>query len=434
MADFEELSFVIPGHTPETMPLNRLLEYLQQMTAVLGDPDKLHLIEVREGSCEPVLHTDVATALTVRDRAARVARGDGTKRQIDGLNNIRRMLRRDGVRRRPALLRSQQVIYLQIEAAPDETELTGIRQSGAVDGALIKIGGAGENALIQLQDIDGKIISGFTAKRSVAKDLAQHLWDPVRLFGVGQWGRNDEGSWVLEKMQVQSFEVLEDDPWQSRLESSERSMLFGQKTASSVYSASGTGTSERCFRQHDAKHPAQSERGAPKDSGTETPVDLAKERAEGVVQELERAHRKIILPAPACAELLTAIGADAQQYLNIVGRSRLFEVAPFDALSAAELAILNRGVFAAADERNRAEPYQKRKVDRQIIAICKVKGVTDLYTDDKGLSDLARLCGMNPIPLIDCPVPDGARQMPLTGLEPHDPIPEGERDDDEAPE
>ena len=31
------------------------------------------------------------------------------------------------------------------------------------------------------------------------------MWDPVRLFGVGQWGRSDEGIWELEKMQVQSL-------------------------------------------------------------------------------------------------------------------------------------------------------------------------------------------------------------------------------------
>ena len=211
MADFEELSFVIPGHTPETMPLNRLLDYLHQIAALLGDPEKLHLVAVREGSCEPVFHTDVPTSLMVRERAARVQRGDGTKKQIDGLNHIRRMLREDGVRKHPALLRTTKSIFLKIEAAPEETVISGIRQSSSVDGALIKIGGAGENAAIQLQDLDGKIVSGFTAKRATAKELAHHMWEPVRLHGVAQWGRNDDGRWELERMQVNSFDPLEDD-------------------------------------------------------------------------------------------------------------------------------------------------------------------------------------------------------------------------------
>lgn len=167
--------------------------------------------------------------------------------------------------------------------------------------------------------------------------------------------------------------------------------------------------------------------------GTTTPVELAKERAEGVVEAIQRDNRKIILPTPACAELLTAIGPDAQQYLEIVGRSRVFEVASFDARAAMELAFLNRGVFSKEDTDNAAEPYQKRKVDRQIIAICKVAGVIEVYTDDKGLAKRARLCGIEPISISDCPIPESSRQHSL-GLElvRHEELPESEPDDDEA--
>ena len=168
-------------------------------------------------------------------------------------------------------------------------------------------------------------------------------------------------------------------------------------------------------------------------AGTDTPVELAKERAESVVALIEKARRKIILPAPACAELLTAIGPDAQQYLNVVGRSRVFEIGNFDARGAAELALLNRGTFAATDEKYGLEPYQKRKVDRQIVAICKVYGVTELYTDDLGLAKSARLCGITPISLSEVPIPDTARQLPLELLEAHEELPEPENDTPQPP-
>jgi predicted nucleic acid-binding protein len=161
--------------------------------------------------------------------------------------------------------------------------------------------------------------------------------------------------------------------------------------------------------------------------GTNSPVELARERAESVVADIEKARRKIILPAPALAELLTAIGPDAQQYLTIIGRSRVFEIGNFDARGAAELALLNRGVFAATDARDKIDPYQKRKVDRQILAICKVYGVTDLYTDDKGMASRARLCGIVPVSLSEIPIPDAARQHALA-LEPHEALPEPESD------
>jgi predicted nucleic acid-binding protein len=163
----------------------------------------------------------------------------------------------------------------------------------------------------------------------------------------------------------------------------------------------------------------------PDDPATGEPLAFGRQRAEAVVQKIQKERRKIILPAPACAELLTAIGPDAQQYLNIVGRSRVFEIGNFDARTAAELALLNRDTFKAHDAKNRAEAYQKVKVDRQIIAICKVYGVTEIYTDDDGLSKRARMCGITPVSLCELPIPDSARQGVLE-LEQHDPIPEVE--------
>jgi predicted nucleic acid-binding protein len=159
--------------------------------------------------------------------------------------------------------------------------------------------------------------------------------------------------------------------------------------------------------------------------GTQVRVDHAKERAESVVQMIQKARRRIILPAPACAELLTVIGPDAQQYLSIVNKSRVFEIGNFDSRCAAELALLNRATFLLNDNKEKAEPYQKRKVDRQIIAICKVYGATEIYTDDNGLANRARLCGITPIGIEDVAVPDSARQGSLP-LEPHEDIPEPE--------
>lgn len=168
----------------------------------------------------------------------------------------------------------------------------------------------------------------------------------------------------------------------------------------------------------------------PRIPGTSIPVERPKERAEAAVEAIARANSKIILPTPACAELLTAIGPDAQQYLEIVGRTRLFEVASFDALCAIELAILNRGVFKSSDDKHHAEPYQKRKVDRQIIAICKRAGATEIYTDDAGLASRAKLCGIKPISVSECPLLATEPQGSFLPLEPFQAISDKGCDDD----
>lgn len=213
MADFEELSFVIPGYTPETIPLGRLIEYLQQMAVILGDPESLHLVGIKEGSVAPILHAPKAVALQAKERARSVSRGDGTRKQVEAYNRVRRMLRRDTPAiDRPALLRSNSQVLLEIPAAPEDVGiLTGMRQATAIDGQLIRVGGAGEDAALQLQDMQGRIHSGFTAKRTLAKELARLLWEPVRLNGIGMWQRTAEGEWHLDRMQVQSYETLEDD-------------------------------------------------------------------------------------------------------------------------------------------------------------------------------------------------------------------------------
>lgn len=166
----------------------------------------------------------------------------------------------------------------------------------------------------------------------------------------------------------------------------------------------------------------------PLDPSTGKLVELARERADAVVEQLSKRRVKIILPAPACAELLTVIGPEAQQYLSVVSQSRVFEVAAFDNRCASELAFLNRDTFKLQDIKNRAEPYQKVKVDRQIIAICRVNNVAEIYTDDGALGNRARLCGIVPKGIADIPIPESARQLKME-LDPHDPLPEPEETD-----
>ncbi|MDB5692131.1 MAG: hypothetical protein JWO81_1194 [Alphaproteobacteria bacterium] len=171
----------------------------------------------------------------------------------------------------------------------------------------------------------------------------------------------------------------------------------------------------------------------PNDPATGKPPDLAKERVQALVQKLQKEKEKIVIATPVTAEILTVVGPTYADYLAIINKSRVFEVAPFDEIAAIELAFLNRDVFAVGDAKNRLEPYQKIKVDRQIVAICKVTGCNTLYTDDKGLITRAKLCGIETIRVCDLPIPDSARQGKLD-LEAHEELPEMEDEEVESGE
>lgn len=213
MADYEEFSFVIPAYSPETMPLDRLIEYLQQISAVIGDAANLHLVEIKKSSTAPTFLMPKRAALMASERAAQLNRGDGTRDQVRAYNRLRRMVRRDAPEaRRPAVLSSSTRVILEIQPAPVDTGvLSGIRQASSFDGLLISVGGV-DAASIRLQAFDGQVVAGFTASRSVAKELAKLIYEPVRVSGPGIWGRAEDGVWALEKMQVQSFEPLADEP------------------------------------------------------------------------------------------------------------------------------------------------------------------------------------------------------------------------------
>lgn len=213
MADYEEFKFVIPAFTPETMPLDRLLEYLQQIAAVIGDASQLHLIKIEQSSTAPVFKMDTRVAYEAKDRADRFRSGQGTTNQHRAYDRLRRMVRHDtGQSGRPARLHWRSNVVIEIPPAPDETALSGIRQATTLDGLLVSVGGVGDSAAIRLQSLDGTVVSKLSAERSVAKELARRIYEPVRVSGPGTWGRSEDGVWGLERMQIQSFEPLDDEP------------------------------------------------------------------------------------------------------------------------------------------------------------------------------------------------------------------------------
>ena len=68
------------------------------------------------------------------------------------------------------------------------------------------------------------------------------------------------------------------------------------------------------------------------------------------------------------------------------------------------------------------------KIDRQILAICRVAQCETLYTDDSSLINRAKLCDLRTVRLCDLPVPNAARQGKLD-LERHEELPDIEDDE-----
>ncbi|MBO9377651.1 hypothetical protein GG804_12815 [Sphingomonas histidinilytica] len=122
--------------------------------------------------------------------------------------------------------------------------------------------------------------------------------------------------------------------------------------------------------------------------GTQDCVGGCSERITYLLAQLQKSKAKIIIPAPAVAELLTYSGPAGPEWVRILTTSKHFKIAAFDTLAAIECAELAR----ARLERPKAAQGVRRKAkfDEQIVAIAKVEGATAIYSDD---ADIRKLVG-----------------------------------------
>lgn len=210
MAEPREHRFKIDAYSVETMPLLRLIEYLRELATVLGENNAIHLVDIEDGSTVPVLKIDDETRERVYQRAAEVRRGIAPREAMLGYRRLNQMLRQD---RGIGSLYEKGVA--EIIPFPGKEELpgsiSGIQQQGTLDGKLLKVGGKGKWVPVQLQTPD-ETITGCSALRNTAKEMALHLFDDIRLYGRGSWTRTEGGDWILERFLVDNFEPLNPEP------------------------------------------------------------------------------------------------------------------------------------------------------------------------------------------------------------------------------
>lgn len=165
------------------------------------------------------------------------------------------------------------------------------------------------------------------------------------------------------------------------------------------------------------------------------PIEKPTERIELLVEKLQRARAKLIIPAPALSEVLVRAGPLAsQQIVEYLNKYAVFRIEPFDTKAAIELAAITRAAISGKGKRgDSAATWAKLKYDRQIVAIAKVCGATEIYSDDADMVGIAKGVGIKVIGLADLPLPEEERQGKLQ-LEGHadGQIIQAPKEDDEA--
>lgn len=128
----------------------------------------------------------------------------------------------------------------------------------------------------------------------------------------------------------------------------------------------------------------------------------------------EKSKARIVVPMPAVAEYLVGADAAAIESFNKLERKAHIFVAPFDRVAAFECALLDRAALGGGNKKDEVDaPWQKIKVDRQIIAIGKAHGATLVISRDDGVRKNALRVGISAMTVPELELPASAKQARL---------------------
>lgn len=202
----------IKAFSPETIPMARLAQYMQNLAAMLGHETAVHFDMLKPGSTQLVTRVDHEDVPKVAKQLAQVKSGEGSTEATKAQTELDRLLAEDNA---TGYIYAGDDQSAEIIAFPGANRTRPVsygpfNQEGSLDGVLISVGGADQTVHLQLQNGDIKY-TGIDTNRDTARRLAKHMYEPVRIFGTGRWLRDQDGNWLLKKFKVENFTVLQAD-------------------------------------------------------------------------------------------------------------------------------------------------------------------------------------------------------------------------------
>lgn len=202
----------IDAYGPDTIPMARLAQYMQNLAAMLGHETAVHFDKLEPGSTRLVTKIDHEDVPKVASHLAVVRRGEGSPEAAKAAKEIDRLLAEDNATGFIYEDSNQdaKIIAFPGVTRPRPTSYGPFNQEGTLDGVLISIGGADQTVHLQLQNGNTKY-TGIETDRDTARRLAKYMYEPVRIFGTGRWMRDQDSNWILKKFRLDSFVMLRAD-------------------------------------------------------------------------------------------------------------------------------------------------------------------------------------------------------------------------------
>ena len=204
-----EYRFEMDAFSPTTIPMARLAEYVSDLARMFGNNNNVHLLKIESGSTVPVILVEWEAEPKVRDRLRAIKSHEAPEEAQQAVKDIDRRLLQDNAR--AVLVDPVGGKLFQFLGRENATkmEFGPVNQTGIFQGVPIKVGGENDPVPVHLEDGRDKHI--VLARRSLAKDIAQHLFTSVvRVEGAGRWIRHTDGEWEMLSFHASSFTVIEE--------------------------------------------------------------------------------------------------------------------------------------------------------------------------------------------------------------------------------
>lgn len=204
--------FKFDVYRPDTLPLARLADYLQELAGLFGYEHSAHFVRLESGSTHILSRIDPEDSPKVKRRIRDIRTGDAPPSALKFYNALNQKLAEDNAV--GALIEETEdfeiiVIEFKGRESPKPERFGPINQVGSVDGVLVRIGGIDKTISLTLQAGNGTL-GRIETDRELARQLGRHLFEPMRLFGMGRWVREVDGHWQLLRFRVDRFEPLKD--------------------------------------------------------------------------------------------------------------------------------------------------------------------------------------------------------------------------------
>jgi hypothetical protein len=215
-----EFSWVVKGWTRQTIPMARLAEYIRELSKLLGQETKIHLMSLEDSSLALVSKTEQPIdGGKIDARVSAVRRGEGAIDATRAYANLNEMLANDNGSAR--LYRGTAVVINFPGKVPAEPALIEVQDYGSVTGYLYMLYQQKDAYLARLR-IDSDTTLRCFCTEDVLPQLKETLFDTVRVSGSGRWGRTISGIWQPVNLTIEEVQKINRAPFREAIDSLRR--------------------------------------------------------------------------------------------------------------------------------------------------------------------------------------------------------------------